>query len=531
MFGLGIRYLNGWAMAAADGANKQRAEWPPHPDRVYMALAAAWFETEKDGTEKDALLWLETIGPPGIAASEADQRCAHKGQAPTTSFVPINDSAIPISVKYKNQVRIERPFQMMGSFQIGRDRKPRSFPVAIPRVPIVHLVWTVDLPRKYHASLISLCRKVISIGHPASLVQMWLDDSPPAPTLVVREGVTRHRLRVFGPGRLDYLAEKCDRDKHIAIADALWAQEQRVSGSQRNKIKKERETYLYGIIEQLRPDPGPYKGYDVPRSESVERTPRSLFDPRLLVLTLFGKRLSLPSTLRLTETLRRTLMAGAPQPVPEWLSGHTPTGSRSEKPHLAFLPLPFIGREHADGRLMGVGLALPREVTPSEAARVLEPWLRDNNGLVRRHRLFDGRWFECNVELETRESPPFNSQPETWTRHAAAWGSVTPVVLDRHFDGNNKWELAVENIKDACERIDLPRPDRVLLHPVSMFEGVPRSNEFPYLTRKKDGGRMHHIHAVILFNEEVEGPVIVGAGRFRGYGLCRPLRQGGGEGA
>ena len=29
MFGLGIYYLNGWAMAAADGAKKQRAEWPP----------------------------------------------------------------------------------------------------------------------------------------------------------------------------------------------------------------------------------------------------------------------------------------------------------------------------------------------------------------------------------------------------------------------------------------------------------------------------------------------------------------------
>ena len=30
MFALGIRYLNGWSMAAADGAKKQRVEWPPH---------------------------------------------------------------------------------------------------------------------------------------------------------------------------------------------------------------------------------------------------------------------------------------------------------------------------------------------------------------------------------------------------------------------------------------------------------------------------------------------------------------------
>jgi CRISPR-associated protein Csb2 len=66
-----------------------------------------------------------------------------------------------------------------------------------------------------------------------------------------------------------------------------------------------------------------------------------------------------------------------------------------------------------------------------------------------------------------------------------------------------------------------------LLHPVSLIEGVPKSSEFPWITRKKDGGRMHHAHAVIVFGGPVLGPVTVGAGRFRGYGLCRPLPQGG----
>lgn len=40
---------------------------------------------------------------------------------------------------------------------------------------------------------------------------------------------------------------------------------------------------------------------------------------------------------------------------------------------------------------------------------------------------------------------------------------------------------------------------------------------------------MHHAHAVLLFEREVRGPVLIGAGRFRGYGLCRPLSQGGGR--
>ena len=59
MFAFGIRYLNGWAMAAADGARKVQAEWPPHPDRVFMALAAAWFETGEDPEEGEACAGLK----------------------------------------------------------------------------------------------------------------------------------------------------------------------------------------------------------------------------------------------------------------------------------------------------------------------------------------------------------------------------------------------------------------------------------------------------------------------------------------
>ena len=88
MFGLGIRYLMGWAMAAADGAKKERAEWPPHPDRIFMALAAAWFETGQDVQEGNALHWLEELAPPGICASDRNVRTI------ATSFVPVNDTSV-----------------------------------------------------------------------------------------------------------------------------------------------------------------------------------------------------------------------------------------------------------------------------------------------------------------------------------------------------------------------------------------------------------------------------------------------------
>jgi CRISPR-associated protein Csb2 len=54
MIAVGIRYLTGWSMAT-DSADRQRAEWPPHPDRVFMALAAAHFETDGEDNERAAL--------------------------------------------------------------------------------------------------------------------------------------------------------------------------------------------------------------------------------------------------------------------------------------------------------------------------------------------------------------------------------------------------------------------------------------------------------------------------------------------
>ena len=149
MFGLGIRYLMGWAMAAADGSKKEKAEWPPHPDRIFMALAAAWFETGQNEQEGKSLRWLEELAPPGICASDKEVR------AIVTSFVPVNDTSVvgkktietvfadpgATIAKYKNA-----GLSMLPEF---RSRQPRSFPVAIPHDPVVHLVWKIDIPETH----------------------------------------------------------------------------------------------------------------------------------------------------------------------------------------------------------------------------------------------------------------------------------------------------------------------------------------------------------------------------------------------
>lgn len=559
MLALALHYLNGWAMAAADGAKKETPEWPPHPDRVFMALAAAHFESEEGDkdAEREALHWLEALPPPQMAATPAERRQA-AGQRAVTHFVPVNDSKLAGKKKVAEVARAIDPelgsLKDAGLTQLPefRPRQPRSFPVAIPHHPIVHLIWPdADLDQQRRATLAELCRKVTHVGHSASFVRAWLDDSPPAPTWVPRETPGGLRLRVPGPGRLAHLAERGDRTKAIrwadrhGVIDCLKTQIKTAVGPEKRALKTRQAEEEEAMAQEFpegcppvltldprlfRPDPGKWQGYGPADTAARVATPGSVFDANLVVLRLSGQRLSLPASLRLTALLRAAIMSRCPtQPPPEWLCGHGPDGRPNPRPHLALLPLAFVGDPHADGRIMGLALALPGRdhLDPDEAAACLGGILYGEAGEPQSLRLFDGPRLDCTLELALgTQSLPKNLSPPTWTRASRRWASVTPVVLERHFDGPDRWDQAAESLKTACERIGLPRPREVVLHPVSLFEGVPRANEFPPLMRKSDGGRMHHSHAVLVFDEPVAGPVLIGAGRFRGYGLCRPLIQG-----
>ena len=533
-------------MAASDGARKEQAEWPPHPDRVFMALAAAWFETGEDPAEGEALRWLETLPPPAIAASD------HTTRSSIVSYVPVNDDNSPIDKKGQSDPKFWKA-RTEGFLPIGRNRQPRGFPVAIPHDPTVYFIWQAERLDTHRDGLESLAAKVTRIGHSASLVQAWVTDNDediPAPTCEPTEDVVAiQHLRVFPVGRLDALVRQYNQAEIEAYVNLKTQYDDLPSiskikgkGSAGRKRKKTQlknmiiERFGSGaeranIVDSLnqRPTPTLWQRYKKPSDPEPPDVPSSVFAPNLVVLTIKGRRIPLTTTLRLTQALRGALMDSClEQPPPEWFSGHTPQGSPTTSPHMALLTLPFVGRQHADGRVMGLALALPESLPPQEAARCLYAFLYEQDtGLPRKHKLFDGRWFECEVEIEISDRPRFNLNPDTWTRPSRVWASVTPVVLNRHFEGSDRWERAAESVKDACEHIELPRPREVLLHPTSLFEGVPLSREFPRLPRKRDGGLQRHTHAVMIFDEPVQGPVVLGAGRFRGYGLCRPMGQRG----
>ena len=86
-FGIEVNFLTGRYVATHHN-KRDRAEWPPHPARLFSALVATWADGDCDVTERHALEWLETQDPPSISTPGATPR------EPVSHFVPVNDTAV-----------------------------------------------------------------------------------------------------------------------------------------------------------------------------------------------------------------------------------------------------------------------------------------------------------------------------------------------------------------------------------------------------------------------------------------------------
>jgi CRISPR-associated protein Csb2 len=481
MFTLGMELLMRRAIITR-WDNREEPEWPPHPDRVFSALVAAWGEAGEDSGQKAALEWLEGLRPPSIAvALEVSSRTSF------TSYVPVNDDSTPVGKK--------GPYGPMGTLAIGRNRQPRQFPAVVPASPALYLRFDVDVPANLRPALEQLSGLVTYLGHSGSPVRVWVEDNPPEPDLVPDEERATARLRIFGPGRTEYLKDR------------------------------------FGAGQ--RPQPSRWQGYAPSRPTKDESIREGPFDRAMFIMRqVAGRRFALESCGIVALAIRRELMRRYGPDAPEWLVGHAHDGRSTRQPRPAYFSLGFVGGKYADGHLLGVALAVPRNFGPVERLFALlgehgetnvergVPYLSVS---VKNPELGGRDVGRLCLELDDRPADmrPYTLDSFRWTRPARIWRSVTPVILPQH-------PRAALTTEDLVRRVfvdsEYPESVAVRVSLAPLISGVPHARQFELRGRHRRPARPL-THAEIEFPVPVRGPVLVGPGRCAGYGAFRPSSE------
>jgi CRISPR-associated protein Csb2 len=191
----------------------------------------------------------------------------------------------------------------------------------------------------------------------------------------------------------------------------------------------------------------------------------------------------------------------------------------SKASHVAYVCLPVVGFPYANGHVLGVGAVFPERLVASGQCHEISEVIGKVTSL---HLGPLGVW-DVTHEWQGGDRPLWTLDLSRWTQPAKTWMSATPVVLHR-FPSHHGIDYYSEEMEavvaEACVQAGLPEPTAVVLSPNSMATGAPPTRKF--LGQPKAPHKRPLVHAVIRFSREVRGPVIVGAGRYMGFGLCVP---------
>jgi CRISPR-associated protein Csb2 len=462
-----------------------------------LAESATAISEEIDKSAKTA------IGIPSVLRIELLHRIR---RISNLSNLRTNLAAKLAAVDYKEFV-----FDALGTVPQFRGKQPRTFPTVWVGESHCFLCWPTNSDASQHrVPLDRLCGKVTRIGHSSSLVRMWLADeshSPqPADVWVPADGLAELQVRRVSNGTLDLLDRqfngrgRAEHDRLSSEIEALDVQKKAIRGRGAAVAaqKAELDRQIGELQEQvrsvdarppIRPKLGLWTGY----RRQVDTTPAPVrhteFDGDLLILTQTdGARLPLVSTLAVTQALRGTVMSqSGVQPPPSWVSGHLDDCQplRDGRQHLAYVPLPFVGADYADGHLLGLALAFPRGISRQDRGRVLGRLLSQPSGEAKPVKLTLGQLGTWTLVKRDWSETRRGLTPEAWTAHpagATTWATVTPVVLDRFPKADPrrervKWNVEVADIiATACRRLGLAGPAEIRFGTTSWHRGSPRAS-------------------------------------------------------
>jgi CRISPR-associated protein Csb2 len=494
---------------------KEELDWPPAPGRLHQALVAAALIGIPPGNEEklasrslEALQWLERQQPPEIIAS------AVSGDLdPATRFrvaIPQNNPAK--SDLTRTSVLLAPTLARRAVAQLGQRLE-------------VDYAWKLQTPaeekeaEQHLAALTDLAAQVRYLGRAEDQIEARLCLTEDINT--TQEGYVSWRP-TNGPADVDLLIARRDTTTDL-IRNHTRPVPARTRRSQGSRFLRAHD-YARDVVAGLRPvhvallqlfaetdNPD-----EPPLSSDAENAGvwRSRIRQKAVDLALDNGRWDSPD-------LAQELISGHPPGQPD----------RTERPHLAFVPLPSINQQgKADGRVRRVALiGYARSDIETEAVEVYRTLSASLDGeqielgtLRYRLQLFD-------------RSPEKDKVWSQFVRAGRLWQTVTPVALAGGFkvpkyspDGGRELTSNERHARRLAELTALLRsslrhiglPARltetcaIMLTPSPLLPNTVRAERY-----RPPGESAFFAHARLEFSEPVRGPLVVGDRRYQGYGL------------
>ena len=470
MLTISVELLHGTFRGDPDGTavtgRLTRGEWPPSPARLFAAFVAADGTRQASRvTEGGELSWLESLPPPIIHAQRVPW---HQHQALRPRFVVAHRGG-PAKATHQEYVARE-----------GAVHRP-GVRVA-PGNPTVVYRWDTETPDE--DTLIPLRYRAARIGY------LGTSDSP-VRVRVATEMPCGAPDEVFVPDPKGDLRIGVPRSGDVLLLDRMYdAWRERGASVNRSQFPAllHRVTYR---------SPGEREETDIGEVVAWLRVRPAVSGRRISALTALFKEAVLS---------RHQCLHGEP---PAILHGH---GFERAGYDLArYLALPDTGFPHSRGRIHGLALWLPPG-SDLGSDRVQRRKARDAavaiDALV-------GRGIEVVVEPHGDEERPWAANPRRWRRSSATWVTAFPVIHERR---------GVPELAEAarwCRHAGLPEPVAFRSCRTPLLPGAV--DLAPAEVNRPGRLALPYSHAEFRFAEPVEGPVVVGAGRQRGFGLCVPV--------
>lgn len=489
-----------------DGRFHGAGDWPPSPARLFQALVAgAGLGRVISDAEADSFKWLESLPPPEILAPQARETRGF------TTYVPNND----LDAKKGDPRNIS-------AIRTGKNIRARLFDADLPFC----YVWV--LPEEPNADF--KARAVLDIASRLYQFGRGVDMAWATGDIVGEDGISELRSRAgldgFTPGSgatgtlLQVPCEGSYRSLELRY----------LAGGIRFSIVKSGKANAKVLAQ------APKARF---RTVAYNCAPAiHVFDLRLETEDSPFLSAPLDSVASLTPAIRdaaaeRLLSVHAADPalIEQVMIGKNSDGShvRTKTARIRIVPLPSIGHQHADMAVRRVAVSIPPGCSlPTE----------------------DILWAFSSLKLALRDQPfvLLPSIESDMLRYyvapagARVWRSITPVALPDSAGRRriNPKHITVEAKQASEKAAEELRAEAAVIQALrhaglEKIEGkVMRLSRAPlHLSGAKadqfaEGSRFAKErlwHVELQFSKKIEGPLIIGDGRFFGLGLFVPVES------